>query len=217
MQKVRDEFQKRITEIEAFLLLLKDIEVRQIKLSYIDEIVEDIGILNNLDISANKIEKAVDNLSKATLKSSAILLLYNLLESIVRAAIEEIHITINSKEIKFKDVIIPIQQIWLSFHYENFKNRGSESILRTIDMMQNDVIAIDYSKFIAKSGKNDLSGNVDARKVRELADKIYGFKSNSNNTGSKLKDIKRIEMIWHMAIFLLQNVVQNILTRTLKN
>jgi len=109
------------------------------------------------------------------LKANGFLMLYNLLESTVRNAIEEIHSSINLDSLKYSDLISEIKAIWIEHHYRKFNERSSKTITNDIESIIEDIFNVPYSDYIKKLKSNDLSGNLDRRKVDELAD----------NTGSK--------------------------------
>jgi hypothetical protein len=125
------------------------------------------------------------------LKANTFLLLYNLIESTIRRSIEFIHITINNEGIKYSEAIDEIQKIWISYKHQNFKEHGADRIHATMNLIIEEVIDVEYDKFVQKNKSNDLSGNVDALKVRNLSNR-YKFEENRRVAGARLVRIKSL-------------------------
>ena len=126
--------------------------------------------VKNEDTIFKKIYTINDTLQK-TLKASGILILYNLIESTVRRAIEQIHIAFSDENLSYNQVIDKIQMLWIEYNYKNFKEYKAITIHEKLQSIGEDIIKIEYEDYIKKSGKNDLSGNVDAMKIRNIAEK----------------------------------------------
>ncbi len=110
-----------------------------------------------LDINEEMIE--VSETVHQVLKSNLFLLLYNLIESSFKNSLEQICINITNDELKYKDVIPKIKEMWINKKYQNFESsnsyRGiskSEFIMNKIDTIALEIIEITF--------KNTLSGNV---------------------------------------------------------
>jgi hypothetical protein len=115
-------------------------------------------------------------------------MLYNLLESTVRNAIEEIHSSINLETIRYSELINEIKSIWIEFHYNKFKaDKKSKIIVEEINQLASNIFNVPYDDYTKKRG--DFSGNLDRRKIDNLAEK-YGFKKNSKIEGKELFTIK---------------------------
>jgi len=120
-----------------------------------------------------KVSQKVHNI----LKSNLFLLLYNLIESSFKSALEKICIEITSSKIEYREVIPEIKEIWIKEKYKNFENfslpkgiKKSKFIMDKIDNIVNDVIEIEFN--IKKN--SDISGNLDARKIKDINQK-YGI------------------------------------------
>ena len=79
MENVKQEFTTRVEEINRYFIFLEQINDEKVKI-----LVEDTS-------------RNIENQLPPTLRASAILLLYNLLEATAILAIDEIHIHISTK------------------------------------------------------------------------------------------------------------------------
>lgn len=116
------------------------------------------------------------------LKANLFLLLYNLVESSFKDALEQLCIKITNDNIKYKDVIPEIKKLWIHKKYKNFENchipnnaNKSEFIMNKIDNIAEDIIKINFYTNADTKKSSEISGNIDARKIRELNEK-YGAK-----------------------------------------
>ncbi|MGP1388005.1 MAG: MAE_28990/MAE_18760 family HEPN-like nuclease [Thainema sp.] len=110
-----------------------------------------------------KIKDVDANLLK-TLKASAFLLLYNLIEATMRNAIEAIFDELRVRGVSYDRIRPELKKIVL----KNLKKRNSDRLFSSINTIAVDIIAAGFDK-------SDLfSGNLDALKIRNTADE-YGF------------------------------------------
>ena len=118
-----------------------------------------------------------------TLKANGLLLLYNLVESTMRNAIVAIFDELKNQAISFDQLKPEIKMIVL----QNLKKRSLEEIHLQINQISTDIIIATFYP------KKLFSGNVDARLIKEIAEK-YGFSYQTEPTktknGEKLVDIK---------------------------
>ena len=152
-----EDFNERSKEVSKYFLFLKNLEQERFKL-YID------GCKGK-----TKIRKIDSDLEK-TLKASGFLLLYNLIESTMRNAIEAIFDEISTQKVSFNDIKPGIKKIIL----ENIKDlKVDEKIILQIT---------DISLYIINAGFNKekvFSGNIDSKKITNVA-KTYGFSCESD-------------------------------------
>ena len=126
------------------------------------------------------------------LKSNALLMIYNLVESTILGGILEIYDTIKQENITYNMVSSQIQKIWFSFkfnqvykkesHYYSYQNKAEE-IINSI--LNNETLALDRKA-------TNISGNLDATKIRQLCQE-HGitFSTNQDSKGGiVLSDIK---------------------------
>lgn len=168
--KLFKDFDERAQEVSKYFFLLKNLEQGSIKLS--------MGNLKKQKI------KNIDSELEKTLKATGFLLLYNLIESTIRNAIESIFDDMVSQSIPFDDLREEVKKTIL----QNFKNNKSpDRLLNTINNIALDIISASFDK-----GKL-FSGNIDARKIKTTAE-AYGFSHNTNTrktqNGNDLLKIK---------------------------
>ena len=117
-----------------------------------------------------------------TLRGAGLLLLYNLIEGTIRSAIEHIFDHISSESVSFDDLNRDLKLIVL----KNFKKKSPNKLIEQINQLSLDIISETFD------ANEIVAGNVDARKVRTLAQN-YGFSSQSipmARDGSDLLNIK---------------------------
>jgi hypothetical protein len=117
--------------------------------------------------------KADDELFKI-LKSNLLIMLYNLIESSISNAIEEIHNNIHSNNVSFDSLKENLKSIIIT----NAKSVNPNDLVSKISNIATDIVKYTFKK-------DELCrGNVDAKKIRELANR-YGFDSNTDYTKTK--------------------------------
>lgn len=171
MITVRNDFEKRVSEIESYF-------------SLVEALIEKDGIIF-FDNKRTHKYKTVDSELKKVMKANVFLLLYNLMESTVRQMLVEVYDKISSDNLKFIDVTDNIQRIWIKRKYKNFKDKGAGFIHGIINSINDDIIIIEFDI-------KDISGNIDSRKIKDFSDEI-GFSSRVHytlNNGDKLHQVK---------------------------
>jgi hypothetical protein len=162
MTTVQTDFTTRVEEVSRYFLFLREFQESRVSFSAPPESASPF-------ISTEK-----DALFK-TLKANGFLLLYNLVESTLKNAIEAIFDDLQGKAISFDACRKEIRKIVLS----NLKKHDVDTILPKIATISTDVIAHSFRK-------NELfSGNVDGRRVRAVAG-AYGFKNPAHKSDELL-------------------------------
>lgn len=102
------------------------------------------------------------------LKSNALLMVYNLVESTIMGGILEIYSAFKQHGVTYKMVRREIQDIWFSFkfnqvydknaHYHSYRAKASE-IIHSI--LSEDILSLERKA-------TDISGNLDADKIRNI-------------------------------------------------
>jgi len=155
MTTVQLDFQKRALEVEGYFQFVEGM------------ITADADKLFSLH-KASTMQPALsgdsmDSLQK-TLKATCYLLLYNLIESTMRNAVVEIF-----NELKTQDVSFDACRKELKLEVlKNFRKRSPEKILPVL---------LDFARYIVHGtfqSSEIFSGNLDARTIRETAER-YGF------------------------------------------
>jgi MAE_28990/MAE_18760-like HEPN len=170
MQTVLLDFSTRVTEINDYFSFVEDLLNETMKLATLEE----SGTQTILTIDSN--------LSK-TLKANGFLLLYNLVESSMRNAIEAIFDELQSQRIPFDAVRVEIKKVVL----QNFKNRSPDDIYTRITDISIDIIVAGF-----KSSEL-FSGNIDRREIVKTARK-YGFSFDTDYSKTKHGDNLSIVM-----------------------
>lgn len=174
MSTIISDFESRVKEIEVYFRFLEDILVSN-------------GIIYFAHKKSHK-KKAFDNELTKILRANGFLLLYNLVESSTKKAIEEIYSSLNNENANYKNVREEIKKKWIELKYKNFKpdTYVSQSILQCISNIEMDVIAMPTNV------KERFSGNIDSRKIRDYS-AMYGFSAkthHSTKNGEKLFIVK---------------------------
>lgn len=161
METVLFDFNTRTKEVHDYFIFVESLEKQTIKLAVFDS------------VGTYKIQSLNPELAK-TLKSNIFLLLYNLVESTMRNAIEAIFDELKNKAISFDDLKPKIKMIVL----QNLKNRSPKKIHLTINQISTDIITATFER------EELFSGNVDARLIKEIAEN-YGFSYQTDFTKTK--------------------------------
>jgi len=172
MDSVDSDFNKRKDEVNEYFSFLEKLNNDNIKLNYIKENATEEFIIST------KLQRIFI--------ANTFLLLYNLVESTIRNSIVTIYNKIQDDEIIYNNLSEKIKQIWLHKNGKRFSIYSSDN---TIEVNLQNIINDIINNEIIMLTKDDIniSGNIDAQEIRNLADKI-GFEVSSN--GRHLVDIK---------------------------
>ncbi|NEP20648.1 MAE_28990/MAE_18760 family HEPN-like nuclease [Moorena sp. SIO3I6] len=147
-----EDFNERSKEVSKYFIVMKNMEQGTIKLSMEGK-------------SGEPKIKQIDPELLKTMKASGFLLLYNLVESTMRNAIEAIFDELQSKRISFDEIRPELKKILL----KNLKNRKHyDDFISNITAIYLDIINAGFDK------QKLFSGNIDGKKIQETA-KEYGF------------------------------------------
>ncbi|MEG3931890.1 MULTISPECIES: MAE_28990/MAE_18760 family HEPN-like nuclease [unclassified Microcoleus] len=161
METVLFDFHTRAKDVDDYFIFLESLEKQTTKLAVFDP------------AGTYKIQSLDPELAK-TLRANGFLLLYNLVESTMRNAIEAIFEEFKNKAISFDDLKPKIKIVVL----QNLKNRSPKKIHLTINQISTDIITATFER------EELFSGNVDARLIKEIAEK-YGFSYQTDFTKTK--------------------------------
>ena len=168
---VIQDFNELSEEVSKYFIFLQDLEQGKVKL------IKEIQGNNK----ANKIDVELEN----TLKGSAYLLLYNLIESTMKNAIEAIFQELQEKDVSFDKIRPELKKIILV----NLKGRNPDKILEKIQDISLDIVSIGFNK------EELFTGNIDSKLIRETAKK-YGFDSQTDDkkrTNDKISYLRLIK------------------------
>lgn len=168
MKDVKRDFQERLDEINLYFSFLEKVILKEGKLLYPD------GSTENIDTTLIK-----------TLRANGFLLIYNLVESCMKRAIEEIYIDMRRDRVEYDSIKEGIRKEIINYLRSN--KTGTEDFVSSINDIARDIIGHCFS------AEALFSGNVDAKKIRDIA-KRYGFSTRTNTTrtksGEKLLTVK---------------------------
>jgi hypothetical protein len=205
---VKADFQARKREISRYIKFVD--EIAREKLTIVDSRSKD-----------NVYDSGVQSELIKTLKASAFLLLYNLLESTLKNSIEAIFDELQGKGVNFDSCRDELRHVVLG----NLKRRNIDDVVPDISRIATDLISVTFRKDTL------FSGNVDGRLVRATA-KEYGFhaprrssdellvvKSNRNDLAHGNKtfsevgreyDMRRVKRITKEVFHYLSELIDNV-------
>jgi hypothetical protein len=165
--KLLEDFNKSAVEVSQYFMFLKKLEKQT---SIITNHRLYVGDVNKTQDSNQYQEIYFNTEIEKTLKANGFLLLYNLVEGTMRRAIEYIFDHLDDNKISFDLLREELKLIIL----KNLKKRSPEKIIKIINKISVDIV-------ISTLDRDDLfSGNIDAKKIRDVA-KAYGFSSQTSN------------------------------------
>lgn len=192
MIDVKLDFQERVTQIEKYLAFVWVSESR-FPLTNLESInTNKILLEDGSEIEINNFLESghtfiIDSQLVKILKSNSILLFYNLIEGTISSLMNEFFGTLNSDPNPYKNLQLPIKKIWLRYKHRSFSvgvKKNDEYILSTIESILDEIVSIspktisdaesgsriihNYDAYCSETSANDISGNLDARKIREL-------------------------------------------------
>lgn len=186
MIDVKLDFQDRCNEIDLYFSFMAKAAERGSKISVSDG-------------TTNKIEPILAK----TLKANGFLLLYNLVESSIKKAIEEIYERMKRDGTKYDDVRHSIRREIIIF-LKNKKN--ADDFVTSVNLIAEDIIEQCFSS------RSLFSGNVDAGEIRKTSRK-YGFSTATDNRitrgGRELRTVRTHRNDLAHGVFSFQEVGKN--------
>lgn len=151
MNDVIIDFQERVEEIEEYLKLLT--------------ILSHAGVQIHIN---RKRPKKVSNVAIKTMKASCFLMLYNLVESSIRGSMAALYEQMNSAGKPLNGFDSNIKDIWIDQNFRNMEpfSTNQYSYRKLVRKMIESVL--DSSSLMLDVKQIDISGNLDARAIREL-------------------------------------------------
>jgi len=173
MDNAKNDFDYRKIEVEDYFSFLKIMNNDDTFIKYVN--------------GTETVEEKISNKLQTMFIANAFLILYNLIESTVRNSIVEIYNKIEEDKNSYENLSESLQKIWINQNINNLKEGtyNHDTLLKTVQKIAQGVLT---KETIALSKDNiNISGNVDAQKIRTLAEDI-GFEKSSN--GRNLQNIK---------------------------
>lgn len=204
------DFEDRTKEVERYFEFIFFIEklglIRNVTESKVEKLIHNNRTIYPLKKSINlNGDFIIDIELNKTLKASTFLILYNLVEGSITAALNAYFESFSVKNSEYKKLTREIKRVWLEYRHKAFKNKNSKDLVQLIETLLEEKVSItpktvngdvgtkiinNYDAYNAEIGKSDISGNLDARKIRDLAE-MYGFKLPKNNSCDSLVTIKQ--------------------------
>lgn len=181
---IREEFNKRVEEINSFYEILSIIELENPRISA-NKIEDESVVETELQINSSKVD---------TLRSTTYLLLYNLIESTVYNSVISIFDEISDKGLKYFDIVEDVQKYWLNNLYKHDDKKKKETIIETI---MNVAIQIFNDTIVLASNEINYGGSLDAKTIFATAKSMRIDVGNvrriydENKHGQTLKEIKQ--------------------------
>ncbi len=181
---IREEFDKRVAEINSFYEILSIIELENPRISA-NKIEDESVVETELQINSSKVD---------TLRSTTYLLLYNLIESTVYNSVISIFDEISDKGLKYFDIVEDVQKYWLNNQYKHDDKKKKETIIETI---MNVAIQIFNDTIVLASNEINYGGSLDAKTIFATAKSMRIDVGNvrriydENKHGQTLKEIKQ--------------------------
>lgn len=181
---IREEFNKRVAEINSFYEILSIIELENPHISA-NKIEDESVVETELQINSSKVD---------TLRSTTYLLLYNLIESTVYNSVISIFDEISDKGLKYFDIVEDVQKYWLNNLYKHDDKKKKETIIETI---MNVAIQIFNDTIVLASNEINYGGSLDAKTIFATAKSMKIDIGNvhriydENKHGQTLKEIKQ--------------------------
>lgn len=178
---IREEFEKRIVEINLYFEILKTIELDKPKLSAYN---------SNED---KQIEILFDSEKIKILRANSFLLLYNLIESTIYNSVVSIFDTITDNQIKYFEMIEEVQKYWLNNLYKHDDKKKKATIIETFMNIANQIFNDNISLV---SNEISYGGSLDAQSIFDTAKSMKIEIGNihrvydKNIHGQTLKNIK---------------------------
>ena len=177
MRAILNDFNDRIEEISIFYELLDDF------INKGGKIVFENGRIKPINVSLT-----------STLKSNAILLLYNLIESTITNILKRIHEIISDNDLKFSELNDNIQDIVLNYYYmilSKNENISDSNKLIELKVMLNifnhqNAVKLYFEDYIKYKNNGTFSGNLDSKNIRKIIN-AYGL-----NIEKQSKELKKI-------------------------
>lgn len=216
------DYEERVSQIEKYLVFIWISDNRSL-IKDLKETAEEKVILDDdseiilKDFLINGSDFLIDTELIKILKSNTILLFYNLIEGTINSIMNEYFGIINNDNSAFKEYELPIKRIWLKYKHKSFgvgDQKKDDYIISTIESILEEIVEINpksikdselgtkqihnYDAYSAETKTNDISGNLDARKIRQLFS-LYGLPEIKLECNSMLK-VKTKEIVLLMAM-----------------
>lgn len=176
MVNTKSDFEQRKKEVEDYFSFLNILDKETTLLKYVKD--------------EETIEESISKDTQRILIANSFLILYNLIEATIRNSIVEIYDKIQEDEITYNKLSQSLKKIWIKNKTKNLKegNFNINTLQNNVESIIDNVI--DNEIILLTKDDIDISGNIDADKIRTLAKEIGFDKSSDEKNGLNLVTIK---------------------------
>lgn len=123
------------------------------------------------------------------MKSTFILMLYNLIEASIMTGIQEVYDNIREENVSYDRTTKYLQKLWLKSQLKSFQSNAKTKtyVDRVGDIVENILIQKNITFYKADLG--NMFGNLDAKAIKQLCDS-HGIRCKLKNKGEVLCTIK---------------------------
>lgn len=175
MDNVIDDFNERVSEIDQYLELLQLLSHPAAKIHF-----------------DNQRPKSINSVALKTMKASCFLMLYNLVESSIRGSMVKLYEKMNAESKGLREFDVCVKELWVAQQFKSIDPFSSNqtSYKNLIKTMVDE--ALNSTPVFLDSERLPISGNLDARKIRELFEdhKISTHAHYRALHGAELKTVK---------------------------
>lgn len=179
MSVVNQYFEQRVAEVDRYFKFLK--------------LLDEPGVGIHRPQRTRRQVATIESELHPMLKASSFLVLYNLIESTIRKAFDEVYGSVGTDGV-YKDVTVELRAQWIRHRCRPLRDPSTN--MRTIERVASQLIDDALSgKPINLGGQSDWlrgGGNLDAQKIRELCDD-HGIRLEVNKAakgGHELSTVK---------------------------
>lgn len=165
MNNTKIEYNKRLHEVEVYFETLELLDKGNCTIKCVD-------------ILEQETVKKIDSELSTILKANGFLLLYNLVESTIRKSLDAILFSIHTSSVTFDSLSEELRKLWIK---QEGKNANTKKIIEIANKI------LDKEILFFEKDCVDISGNIDAQKIREILRQLGG---NEIKDGRYLKEIK---------------------------
>lgn len=172
MQQALRDFEQRVKEIDAFFRILNRMEK------------PDAAFLTKTVQGRRK--SPIDPDGFTMLKATAFLVIYNMIEAAIRSAFDVFYNTIHTERRTLEELCPELRDIWLMERYHGIDSHSARDTARSIveDILNHSAIQL--------TGERLFSGNLDAKKIREIYEE-HGVNTKTHHKargGGQLRIVK---------------------------
>lgn len=176
MKTTRAEYNKRLKEVSLYLETIKLLDNG------------DCSIICK-DINGGTTEQIIDGELAKIMKANGFLLLYNLIEATIRNSISAILNSISTDKLTFKLLSDNLKKLWINQEINKTKDisKFKDKVFELSEKILNDKLLEFSSECV------NISGNIDAKKIREIAKK-FGYLEPKDGRGLQTIKDKRNQL-----------------------